>query len=59
MKSGFSRTWKIWSDQEKLVRKSLDLYNSLFKIHSSIHVSEGVPPEVIWGIWHWHLVYPR
>ena len=44
-----SRTWKIWSDQEKLVRKSLDLYNSLFKIHSSIHVSEGVPPEVIWG----------
>jgi len=44
-----SSTWKIWSDQEKLVRKSLDLYNSLFKIHSSIHISEGVPPEVIWG----------
>ena len=25
-----SSTWKIWSDQEKLVRKSLDLYNSLY-----------------------------
>jgi hypothetical protein len=42
--------WSDWAAQEKPVRRTIALYNSLFAIHSTIHTSEGAPPELVWGI---------
>lgn len=42
--------WSDWAAQEKPVRRTIALYNSLFAIHSAIHTSEGAPPELVWGI---------
>ncbi len=42
--------WADWSHKEKPVRRAMNAYNDLFKIHSAIHTSEGAPPELIWGI---------
>ena len=44
-----SKVWMPWSERERPVRKSIGLYNALFRIYSAIHAAEGVPPEVIWG----------
>ncbi|SFB14949.1 Part of AAA domain-containing protein [Poseidonocella pacifica] len=42
--------WAEWAKHEKPVRRTIDLYNNLFSIHSAIHTSEGAPPELVWGI---------
>lgn len=42
--------WSDWAAQEKPVRQAIAVYNDLFKIHSTIHTSEGTPPELVWGI---------
>ncbi len=42
--------WAAWAAQEKPVQQAIALYNDLFKIHSAIHVPEGTPPELVWGV---------
>ncbi len=42
--------WSDWAAIEKPIRKSIALYNDLFKINSAIHSAEGTPPELVWGI---------
>lgn len=39
--------WAEWARQEKPIRRSIGLYNDLFKIHSAIHTSEGTPPQLV------------
>ncbi|AHF05495.1 hypothetical protein MARPU_09385 [Marichromatium purpuratum 984] len=46
-----SGPWETWAHEERRVRKSIKLYNSLFKLHNMMHVgSTGAPPELVWGI---------
>lgn len=45
-----SGPWAEWAKAEEPVRKSISLYNDLFRINSEIHTSEGTPPELVWGI---------
>ncbi|WP_306751533.1 AAA domain-containing protein [Paracoccus actinidiae] len=42
--------WADWAARERPVRRSIGLYNNLFKIHSAIHTAEATPPELVWGI---------
>lgn len=44
-----SDVWTPWAERERPIRRSIQLYNALFRIHAVIHASEGVPPEIIWG----------
>jgi hypothetical protein len=50
-----SEVWAPWAEQEKPVRISIELYDSLFRIHAAAHAADGVPPEIIWGfgLGHW------
>jgi transcription elongation GreA/GreB family factor/very-short-patch-repair endonuclease len=43
-------SWSDWARHERPVRKSIALYQSLFKIHATIHTAEATPPEFVWGI---------
>ena len=45
-----SGPWSDWANEEKPVRKAINLYNGLFKINASIHTAEATPPELVWGI---------
>ncbi len=43
--------WEAWAAQECRVRKSIQLYNSFFKLHNMMHGGAvGTPPELVWGI---------
>ena len=42
--------WSDWARTEKPIRRSITLYQSLFKLHAAIHAAENLPPEVVWGI---------
>jgi len=43
--------WESWARQERPVRKSIQLYNHLFKLHNMVHGgAAATPPELVWGI---------
>lgn len=42
--------WAEWALNERPIRQSIELYKSLFRLHSAIHAAESVPPELVWGI---------
>ena len=43
--------WERWAEDERPVRKSIQLYNALFKLHNMLHGGvAATPPELVWGI---------
>jgi len=43
--------WETWAREERPVRKSIGLYNALFKLHNMLHGGvTATPPELVWGI---------
>jgi len=43
--------WEAWAQAERPIRRSIKLYNSLFKLHNMMHGgSAATPPELVWGI---------
>lgn len=41
--------WSPWAERERPIRRSIALYNALFRIHAAVHASDGAPPEIVWG----------
>ncbi|MGP1395713.1 MAG: DUF3320 domain-containing protein [Inquilinaceae bacterium] len=43
--------WQDWAIEERPIRKSIGLYNSLFRLHNLMHGgATASPPELVWGI---------
>jgi len=43
--------WETWALDERPVRKSIQLYNTLFKLHNMLHGGvAATPPELVWGM---------
>ena len=43
--------WSRWAESERSLRRSISLYNALFKLHNMLHGSvASTPPELVWGI---------
>jgi len=43
-------TWKPWAEDEKQTRKSIKIYNQIFKLYNQMHGGADTPPELIWGM---------
>ena len=51
LESWRENTWQPWAADERPVRKSIKLYNALFKLYNMLHGGIATtPPEIVWGI---------
>lgn len=47
----YTSVWESWAEEEKLRRKTIDLYSELFAIKHQLEAEETVnPAELVWGI---------
>lgn len=50
LESWTSGPWEAWAVDERERRRSIGLYNGLYKLHGQMHGGAPVPPELVWGM---------
>ena len=45
-----SGPWEAWAVDERERRRSIGLYNGLYRLHGQMHGGAPVPPELVWGM---------